>query len=58
MKELLKKELIHCMKEFDKENRGNRISKEIIAGLGMYLENMLVMIVEKNNAEKGDKNGR
>lgn len=39
---LVQEKLRTFMYEFDAENRGNRLSKEIIAGLGGFLENLMV----------------
>lgn len=54
----VKEKLVPLMREFDAENRGNRLSKEIIAGLGGFLENMMLKFAEEiiqENSEKQNK---
>jgi len=40
------------MRNFDAENRGNRLSKEIIAGFGGFLENLVMEILEEELSKK------
>ena len=48
VKDLVRGELGSWMNAFDSENRGNRLSKELIAGLGGHFEDFIVQFILKN----------
>ena len=57
--ELVRARLKSFMNDFDAANRGNRLSRELIAGLGGFLENFIVGIIlsvreKEENENKGD----
>lgn len=50
--EIVKEKLREFMHEFDAENRNNRISKVMIAGMGGFLENLIMEIIQEVENKK------
>ena len=50
--QIIKEELSKFMHDFDAENRNNRISKVMIAGMGGFLENLIMEIIQKIESQK------
>lgn len=46
--EKVRDKIVPLMKDFDTGNRGNRLSKEIIAGFGGFLENVVMELLKEN----------
>lgn len=44
---LIQEKLRIFMHEFDAENRNNRLSRIMIAGLGGFLENLIIEIIDE-----------
>lgn len=47
LNKLIEQELIPFMARFEQDNRGNRISLELIQGLGMILHNKIFDVVQE-----------
>jgi len=49
------KEKVHkFMEEFDMENRNNRLSQCMLAGLGGYLDKLIMEIIQEIENQKGE----
>lgn len=57
VRDKVRQSLTEYFNVFDTENRGNRISREIVAGLAGFLEDLIVNIVKQINTEEGKKDG-
>jgi hypothetical protein len=51
IRQIIQKTLGPFMRQFDMDNRGNRLSMELIAGLGGRLEDLIVEIILKQDKQ-------
>ena len=47
LRDLIKNDLSVFLREYDTENRGNRLSRALIAGTGGYLEDFIFELVKR-----------